>query len=153
MGAALRVVGHGLRDRQQRGPVAAGATPAIVIVLVRRYLCRRCHTVMTVVPRDVEPRRHYSWPTIALALARLALLGESAATVRRGGSLWSIAETSGLPALRRNLAPVRCRSATVSGSSRPTPGRSCARSTSGRSVGTMREGMRARPPRARFPLG
>jgi hypothetical protein len=100
-GRSLGIVGHGVRDRQQRGPTAVDAAPAVISVPVRRYLCVRCETTMTVVPREVEPRRHYSKPAIALALARLGLLGETAATIRRAVSPWAIVATAGWPTLRR----------------------------------------------------
>src|SRR5688500_5280666 len=94
-GRPLGIVGHGVRNRQQRGPVAAAAAPSVTTILVRRYLCLGCDAVMTVVPREVEPRRHYSRPAIALALARLGLLGETAAAVRRAVCAWPIATTPG----------------------------------------------------------
>jgi len=108
-GRALGVVGHGVRERQQRGPVAAEVAPTVVVVAVRRYLCRRCDAVMTVVPREVEPRRHYSRPALALALARLGLLGETEAAVRRAVSPWPIVATDGWRTLRRWAAAVRRR--------------------------------------------
>jgi hypothetical protein len=106
-GAALGVVGHGVRDRQLRGPATAEGAPAIADLIVRRYLCRRCGVVMTVVPVEVEPRRHYSRPAIALACARLGLLGETAAAVRRAVSPWATATTTGWPTLRRWAVAVR----------------------------------------------
>ena len=60
------------------------------MVEVRRYECQHCAVVITVVPRDVEPRRHYSRPAIALALARFGLLGEPPAAVRRAVSPWRV---------------------------------------------------------------
>ena len=106
-GRALGIVGHGVRERQLRGPTAADATPAIQIVPVRRYVCRRCDAVMTVVPREVEPRRHYARSAIALALARLGLLRETARTIRRAVSPWRVATTPGWPTLRRWIAAAR----------------------------------------------
>ncbi len=69
----------------------------IVVVDVRRYQCQHCDAVITVVPSDIEPRRHYSRPAIALALARFGLLGESPAAVRRVVSPWRVvcAEAAG----------------------------------------------------------
>jgi hypothetical protein len=61
---------------------------------------------MTVVPREVEPRRHYSRPAIALALARLGLLGEAASTIRRAVCSWTT-WTPGWPTLRRWIVAVR----------------------------------------------
>ena len=31
--------GHGLVERQQRGPAVAGEEPSCVVIVVRRYLC------------------------------------------------------------------------------------------------------------------
>lgn len=106
MGEALAIVGHGLRDRQLRGPTGVDAAPTVTVVRVRRYKCRRCHALITVVPREVEPRRHYSRPAIALAFARFGLLGESPASVRRAVSPWRVIATSGWSTLRRWIAAV-----------------------------------------------
>jgi hypothetical protein len=106
-GRSLGIVGHGVRERQLRGPTTADATPTIHIVPVRRYLCRRCDAVMTVVPREVEPRRHYARSAIALALARLGLLHEAANTIRRATSPWRVVTTAGWRTLRRWIAAVR----------------------------------------------
>lgn len=104
--------------------MAADAEPAMITVPVRRYLCRRCETTMTVVPREVEPRRHYSKPAIALAIARLGLLGETAAAIRRAVSPWPIAETAGWPTLRRWIRGVG--RGALFASARPRPGASAA---------------------------
>jgi len=100
-GRALGIVGHGRRDRQQRGPRGAAEAPVTAVLRVRRYRCRGCRAILTVVPYEVAPRRHYSRPAIALALARQGLLRERAAAVRRAISPWSVSETSGWPTLRR----------------------------------------------------
>jgi hypothetical protein len=106
LGRALSIVGHGLRDRQLRGPPSPDAEARIVVVPVRRYRCRRCDAVITVVPPEVEPRRHYSKPAIALAFARLGLLGEPAAAVRRAVSPWRTVTTAGWRTLDRWAAAV-----------------------------------------------
>jgi hypothetical protein len=107
VGRVLSIVGHGLRDRQQRGPPAVDAAPMTTVVAIRRYRCRRCRAVLVVVPREVEPRRHYSRPAIALALARRGLLDETSAQVRRAISAWQIAATAGWRTLRRWITAVR----------------------------------------------
>ena len=81
--------GHGRRLRQVRGPAAEGGTPIERVVLVRRYRCVRCKVVVTVVPADVLPRKHYGATAIALAVALFGLLGFSIAQVRRAVSTWS----------------------------------------------------------------
>src|ERR1017187_6389959 len=37
-GKQLGIIGHGLRERQQRGPLVASGAPQMVTVQVRRYL-------------------------------------------------------------------------------------------------------------------
>jgi hypothetical protein len=106
-GRALGLVGHGLRERQLRGPAAADAVPTVVVLLVRRYLCVRCAAVITVVPREVEPRRHYSRPAIALALALFALSAKSAATIRHAISPWRLTATPGWRTFWRWLSAAR----------------------------------------------
>ena len=99
-GRPLGIIGHGLRGRQVRGPRGADDRPVTIVVSVRRYLCRGCAAVLTVVPAEVVPRRHYSRPAIALALARLGLLDERPAEVRRAVSPWETFD-SGWPTLGR----------------------------------------------------
>lgn len=106
-GRSLGIIGHGLRERQLRGPIEVTAAPTVEILLVRRYLCRRCSAVITVVPREVEPRRHYSRPALAMALALLGLCAQSAASIRRAVSPWRVTATSGWAALRRWVDAVR----------------------------------------------
>jgi len=105
-GRTLSVVGHGTRQRQLRGPLALAAAPTVEVIEVRRYRCMRCDAVLTVVPREVEPRRHYTRPAIVLALALWGLCGASATTVRRTISPWRITTTTGWPMLRRWTAAV-----------------------------------------------
>jgi hypothetical protein len=64
----LVLVGHGLRDRQIRGPACAGGSPEQRVICVRRYRCRRCSAVCTVVPCGVVRRRHFGAGAIGLAL-------------------------------------------------------------------------------------
>lgn len=72
VGGRLGVVGHGLRDRQVRGPLDPGMVGGFVIVRVRRFRCLSCGTVISVVPRGVAPRRHFGAGAIGLAIALLA---------------------------------------------------------------------------------
>ena len=112
-GGPLGLHGHGGRDRQQRGPEAPGATPGTVVVSVRRYRCQYCGALSTVVPRDVEPRRHYSRPAIAWALALFGLLDLPPHEVRRRVCAWSItgvtSSVESWPTLRRWADAVRRR--------------------------------------------
>jgi len=74
-------------ERQQRGPAGPGAAPACAVILVRRYLCTVCATVMRVVPGSCAPGKHFSGAAIGLALA-LWGSGVSAAKVREQVSDW-----------------------------------------------------------------
>jgi hypothetical protein len=109
--------GHGLRDRQVRGPVEVSARATTVVIACRRYLCTACAAVLTVVPRGIEPRRHYGRAAICLALALWAIAGASTTTVRARVSEWRYAAAS-WRALRRWAAAAAagtwswCRAAT-----------------------------------------
>jgi hypothetical protein len=71
-----------VRDRQVRGPLAVGDPATETVLCCRRYRCTACGAVVTVVPRGVEPRRHYGRAAICMALALWALAGWSAMAVR-----------------------------------------------------------------------
>ena len=81
LGAVLVVVGHGLRERQVRGPADAMGEPEIRTISVRRYRCRLCGGLTTVLPRGLTARRHYSASAIGLSLClfgmRRLTLGET----------------------------------------------------------------------------
>src|SRR5690348_13799716 len=68
VGEPLGLHGHGLRERQLRGPLGPEQEPQMCVVRVRRYLCRRCGATLTVVPQGVLPRRLFSAAAIGLAL-------------------------------------------------------------------------------------
>lgn len=72
-GGALVLVSHGLRERQVRGPAGATGAPETRVLLVRRYRCRRCKGITTVLPRGLVARRHYSASAIGLALCLYGL--------------------------------------------------------------------------------
>lgn len=109
-GGALGLWGHGLRGRQQRGPLGADDTPVTVTVEARRYLCVHCDGVCLVVPRSVAPRRHYARAAIALALTLYGLCGEPVREVRRRTSPWRVVGDTaqgGWVTLRRWIAAAR----------------------------------------------
>ena len=97
-GAGLGLHGHGLRLRQFRGPPSVGAPPRITVLPVRRYQCQHCPAVLTVVPSETVPRRHYAATAIALALALFGLCGRSHSQVRAAVSSDA---TVGVSATRR----------------------------------------------------
>lgn len=72
VGGRLGIVGHGLRDRQVRGPLDPRGVGGFVIVRVRRFRCLTCSAVISVVPRGVAPGRHFGAGTIGLAIALLS---------------------------------------------------------------------------------
>ncbi|XXS91786.1 hypothetical protein WMF17_07520 [Sorangium sp. So ce362] len=72
-----------------RGPLAAGERGGLVTIEARRYRCRRCGTVITVVPRGVAPRRHFAATAIGLALLLVGAAGAALIEVRRRVSPWS----------------------------------------------------------------
>ena len=76
-----------------------------MVVALRRYRCVVCRAVIAVVPLEVEPRRHYSRPALALALALWSLSQLPPREVRRRVSPWRItgatAAAEGWTSLRR----------------------------------------------------
>lgn len=81
LGGGLVVVGHGVRRRQVRGPGDATGEPELRTISVRRYRCRLCGGLTTVLPRGLAARRHYSASAIGLSLClfgmRRLTLGET----------------------------------------------------------------------------
>lgn len=119
IGAPLVIHGHGVRDRQIRGPLAFDAAAVAVTVVVRRYECQACSAVMTVVPSDVIPGLLYTASAIALALALYAVGGQLMCEVRKRVSPFRIVgyDATGWPSLRRWIA----RAASLWPSSRQAP--------------------------------
>ncbi len=74
--------------RLQLGPVDARAAPEVGEITLRRYRCRGCGAVVTVVPRGVAPRLRYRLRAVAWALGQW-WSGTSAAAVRRKVSPFS----------------------------------------------------------------
>jgi hypothetical protein len=109
--------GHGLRDRQVLGPLEVGAASTTSIVACQRYLCTACSAVVMVVPRGIEPRRHYGRAAICLALALWALGGQPTTVVRARVCAWPGRATTSWRTLARWAAAVAsgawpwCRSA------------------------------------------
>lgn len=83
VGGAIRVHGHGTRERQVRGPTGPDEEPTLFVVVARRYRCVDCRAVILVVPREIHGRRMYSASAIAFALALWGLALATAAEVRR----------------------------------------------------------------------
>ena len=110
VGGRLGLIGHGMRTRQLRGPPAPGQVPVTQVLDIRRYRCRTCTAVVTVVPQGVMPRRHFSATAIALALALYGLAQASLRQTRRQVSPWTTlgaAAYVGWAALTRWIRAVR----------------------------------------------
>lgn len=102
--------GHGLRQRQLRGPMELGASPTTVLLRVRRYECQRCGAVVTVGPGELVTRRLFTGAAIALGLALFGVVGLCARAVRQQVSPWTIVgatSASGWCTLLRWAAAVR----------------------------------------------
>jgi len=111
-GAALALHGHGLRERQVRGPGGPGKPPEEQTVLLRRYLCRQCGAVIVVGPLGLLPGWIYSGPAIAWALWLFGVAKHSAAKVRSQVSPWAqvgATAAAGWTTLRRWARAVRAR--------------------------------------------
>jgi hypothetical protein len=66
------LVGHGLVERQVRGPTSTLTPPEEGVLTLRRYRCRACRAVVVVGPRGLIVRRRYGAGPIALALSLYA---------------------------------------------------------------------------------
>jgi len=72
---------------------------------VRRYRCRPCAAIVTVLPRGATRARHFSATAIALACVMYALSGTSLRSTRERVSPWRSAEP-GWPVMGRWLAAI-----------------------------------------------
>lgn len=86
VGHRIVIHGHGVRERQQRGPATSEDPPKCVVIVVRRYLCTACRAVMVVLPAQAQPFKHFSGGAIAMALALWC--SESASVVRQRVNDW-----------------------------------------------------------------
>lgn len=82
------LVGHGLRERQVRGPALPQGQPETRVIAVRRYRCQRCGGLTTVLPRGLAARRHYSASAIGLALCLHGIRGLSVGETRQRVCTW-----------------------------------------------------------------
>lgn len=81
VGGPFVIVGHGLLEREVRGPMCADGPPTTTQVVMRRYRCRACKAILVVGPRGVLRRRVYGAGAIAVALEAFGR-GVSSAAVR-----------------------------------------------------------------------
>jgi len=82
VGGRLLIVGHGVVERQVRGPQTAAGTPESIVIRVRRYRCRACKAVLEVGPLGLVRGRWYGAGAIALALEGYSR-GEASVSIRR----------------------------------------------------------------------
>lgn len=138
VGRSRGIWGHGLRWRQQRGPLTAEGKPEEIVLSVRRYRCRPCRAVLVVVPRGVIAGRLFSAAAIGLAMALFAIRGLSMRAVRSRVSPWrhvgGTAAASWL-SLRRWIAAVR--DGRLLGCVRCAPARFTARQVAERAAQTL----------------
>lgn len=87
----LALHGHGVRERQVRGPDAHWGRPKTLIVAARRFRCQRCAAVILVVPRGVIARRLFAATAIALALWLFGVEQRPPVAVRAAVSPWQSA--------------------------------------------------------------
>jgi len=92
IGARIVVHGHGLVERQVRGPLGVDEAPGTVVVAARKFACQACGAVMTVVPAGVLPGRHYSGSAIALALFLWIVDGLADRVVRARVGAWPLSQ-------------------------------------------------------------
>jgi hypothetical protein len=88
VGQGLQIWGHGLRDRQSRGPLEPLGDPVEVTLRVRRYVCRPCRAMIVVVPLGVIAGRLFAAMAIGLALTLFGVEGLPLAKVRQRVSPW-----------------------------------------------------------------
>jgi hypothetical protein len=72
LGGPVVVVGHGIVERQVRGPSGPHEPSVQVLVRLRRYRCRACRAVLVVGPQGLLRGRWYGGGAIGLALALYA---------------------------------------------------------------------------------
>jgi hypothetical protein len=107
VGGPLGLIGHGMRTRQARGPLEPNGEPTTLAVDVRRYQCSACQAVITVLPRGLVPRRHFSSAAIGQALLRYGQMQQSQREVRKHTSPWRVVgedAVTGWVTLRRWIA-------------------------------------------------
>ncbi|WP_239014430.1 hypothetical protein [Archangium violaceum] len=97
----MRIHGHGLVQRQQRGPPGPGQPARTQVLACRRYQCQGCGAVWTVLPASAVARKHFSAAAIALALALWGLCGLGVEQVRGLVNDWK--HTGAMPGRWRSL--------------------------------------------------
>jgi len=89
-GQPIVLRGHGVRERQVRGPLEANGEPKLVVITVRRYRCVRCGGITTVFPRGLARRQYYSASAIGLALLLFGHRQQPVRQIRQRVSPWQL---------------------------------------------------------------
>ena len=89
-GQPLVLRGHGVRQRQVRGPLEASGKPKVLVIAVRRYCCIRCGGITTVFPRGLARRQYYSASAIGLSLLLLGHERQPVRQIRERVSPWPL---------------------------------------------------------------
>jgi hypothetical protein len=106
------------------------------VVLVRRYRCRRCGGLTTVLPRGLTARRHYSASAIGLALCLHGMSGLSIGETRERVCTWPLGfETERWTTLSKWLAAIEA--GRLFRVVRPSPERTSLRSKAERAAATL----------------
>lgn len=74
--------GHGVRERQLRGPPEPGFLPKLLDIIVRRYACQACGAIVVVGPGELVRRHIFTGSAIAWALALFGISKLSPPRVR-----------------------------------------------------------------------
>lgn len=138
VGRALQIWGHGLRDRQQRGPLSPLSEPVEITIRVRRYVCRVCRAVIVVVPQGVIAGRLFLAAAIGFALALFGARKLPMSEVRRRISPWRRVGASAFGSwlsLRRWVGAIRERR--LFASVRSSPSSFTAREVAARAAQTL----------------
>jgi hypothetical protein len=138
LGRRLGLWGHGLRDRQQRGPLEPRGQPVEVVIRARRFLCRPCGAVLLVVPSGVMAGRLFSAAAIGLALVLFGVGGLSMAATRTRVSPWQrVGATAAVSWLSLRRWARAARDGRLWACVRPSPVRFTARQVAERAARTL----------------
>lgn len=89
-GQPIVLRGHGVRQRQVRGPLEATGEPKLVVLSVRRYRCVGCGGITTVFPQGLARRQYYSASAIGLSLLLFGLEHQRVRQIRERVSPWRL---------------------------------------------------------------
>lgn len=138
VGRRLGLWGHGLRDRQQRGPLEPRGQPVEVVIRARRFLCRPCGAVLLVVPSGVMAGRLFSAAAIGVALLLFGVDGLSMAATRTRVSPWHrVGATAAVSWLSLRRWARAARAGRLWACVRPAPVRFTARQVAERAARTL----------------